>query len=57
MRVSGFQRAWTSRKKVIENSPLLALSLKGLKSENLNKKYLLSKMAIFDYDFGFEYLK
>jgi len=53
--MGGFQHVSTGKnKKVIENSPLLAFILRGPKSENLNNSYLLSEIANFDYDFGFE---
>jgi hypothetical protein len=55
MQMGGFQHAGTGKnKKVIENSPLLAFSLKGPKSENLKNSYLSSEMANFDYNFCFE---
>jgi hypothetical protein len=37
------------KQKVLEK-----FSLTGPKSKNLNNSYLLSEMANFDYDFGFE---
>jgi len=53
--MGGFQHAGTGKnKKVIENSPCLHFSLIGPKSENLNNSYILSEMANFDYNFGFE---
>jgi hypothetical protein len=53
--MEGFQHAGTGKnKKVVENSPCLHFSLKGPKSENFKKSYLLSDMANFDYYFCFE---
>ncbi len=55
MIMGGFHRAGTGKnKKVIENSPCWPFSMKGPKSENFKNSYLLSEMANFDYDFGFE---
>jgi len=53
--MEGFQHAGTGKnKKVVENSPCWHFSLKGPKSENFKKSYLLSDMANFDYYFYFE---
>jgi len=59
--MGGFQRAGMGKnKKVIENSPCYSehFSLRGPKNENFKKYiYILSEMAYFDYDFGYEQLK
>jgi hypothetical protein len=45
---------YRQKQKSYRKFPLLAFILKGPKSENLNNSYLLSEIANFDYDFGFE---
>jgi len=55
--MGGFHRAGMGKnKKVIENFLRYHFSLKGPKSENLKKSYLLTEMANFDYNFCFELL-